>query len=336
MENALSRFIKNRNISPEILQRKAVLKVRNGASFPLNYLRTLLKNENAGISLSNIDRLDKAYNLTKEEKEDLQRMVKKSVGGKGRPKFSEGESEERKREKQVFRAVREHQYTLSQCKDVRRLIAELRQKAIEFKLLLCVNWKQHAEVNKLSNHETLHAFIKAHQKNRTEAANIQLNLLGILCKLMIFVEEGLKNEIEIFGSIPSVFMTLDADGIRKQTQEVVRHGEEKLFSLMNKDVSAAQQHYMQWINVEAKNNSGIVDITKYQPPTDILRFNAWLGCLTFEDLAYCKTDMSFFGGGGMAKETLAFYGVEEVITIIEKSVNKRIADLTSVKKALFI
>ncbi len=335
MANALSRFIKNRNISPEVLQRTNVLKVRNGRIFHLGYLRLVLKNENAGISLLNIEQLDNLYKLTEEERKDLKTMVKKAQGDRAVKKQSPEESEARKKEKQISRTLRDHQYTISQCKNVREMIAELRQKATEFKLLLCVDWKQHARVNQLSDQQMLQAFIEAHRKNRTEAAKIQLTILGILGQFMSLAEEGLKNEIEVFGSIPSIFMTFDIDVIRKQTQKVVRHGEEKLFSLMNKDASVAQQHYMQWIDTESKNNNGLVDITKYQPATDILRINAWLECLAFEDLAYCKTSMAFFGGGSMTKEILVFYGIEEVINVIEKSANKKITELTSVNEASF-
>ena len=334
MANALRRFIENRKISPEALERANVLEIRGGKHFHLSYLRLVLNNDNAGISVANIERLNKAFSLTEEERKDLKTMVKKAQGSKGRSKLLPGESEERKKEKQISRATLRYEQTIVECKKARELIVELRKKTTELKLLLCVDWKQHAIVNELSNPQALQALIDAHLKNRTEAAKIQLNLLAILSSFMDIVEEGLKNEIEIFGNIPSVFVTFDVDGIKKQTEDIARHGEEKLFSLMKKDGSAAQQHYMQWISTEAKNNNGVVDITKYQPPADILRLNAWLECLAFEDLAYCKTGTSFFGGGGMTKETLAFYGIEEVIMIVEESANKRITDLTSVKGAL--
>lgn len=326
MANALSRFIEKRNITVEELQQKELLHTLHGKPMNLTYLWVIMLKDNAGISLENIERLDKEFKLTEEEKTDLSTMIKK--GRRGRTRTSPVDVDKRREQRRLFSATREHESVIGECNSARDLIVRLRKKRDEFKLLLCVNWEQHAQVSKLSPPETMQTLINQFADNRIDAAKIQLELLRILWRIEGIVKTGLREEIEIFGKIPSVFQMFESTEFEKQTDFVATQGKEKLYSLINKDVQQLNSDFVSWVSEEAKKNSGLVDITGYKTQQDFLNLESWLSVISFTDLSYAETGMPFLP---IQSEMLKFFGIEDVITIVEESAKRKVAELKSEK-----
>ncbi len=325
MANALNRFLKKRNVSATEVQEAGLLQTLYGKAMSLTYLWVVLLKEDAGISIENIERLDAHYNLTKEEKTDLLTMVKRR--GRKSPSTME-DLEEKRRDRKIRSSISDHESTMSKCKMARDLIVQLRKKRDDFKLLLCIDWKRHGETNSLSPEKSIQTMLEVFIENRVEAAKVQSELLRILWKIEGIIKIGLESEMEVFGKIPSSFMMFESDDFFERTRFVAEQGKKKIYSLVTNDVDKLNQDFLGWINKEAKRGNGLVDTTKYSPDKDFLSIGPWFEAISFPDLSYTEVSIPFVP---VRAEMLSFFGIEEVLTIVEESEKAKITDLTAIK-----
>lgn len=334
MANALKEFIVNRKISSYKLQSLEIMSTRNGNPMSLNYLEFILNKETAGISRANIEKLDKEFKLTPEEKKSLEGMIKRERGGYVPP--TEDEMVTRRERRRLTSEKYEHSYVIHQCGKAREYIVTLKSKAQELKVLLCVDWQLHTKVNKLSPAETLEAMAEAWVKNRTEAAIAQLELLIIFRNFERIVVNGLRDQPELFGKIPSTFQMFKTEDFYDATHAVATRGRERVLLRIKDTVGKVVSHFLEWLQEESTLHNGVVDLSKYMTgaavfPEDYLHIESWFRPLDFIDLAYHETALF-----PMMKRIpfLEFMGFEQVITIVENAASKKLADLKPAKASL--